>query len=395
MTTVDRLLLKIVNHTSPTVEEVISSRDSRVLRSLASAISSNTFITENQSRLMIKILSENCEKFEVYKDEIVGTLILPTWSKPFRVVDKTKKLYISNYDNSQVLLIEFAFSSTTRKVVTGLNNTLSGFTSLQTGKMYCVDLTEKNIIELVDTLSKLDFDIDEKIKNYYKIIKSWAEPDIRSQFQIDTITHTNFQKFITADLGINTAIDKNIINDRSIRYQYFTENPKNFGENLTEIIANRNSPRIWVNKKDTSLDSIIKSLIELKRFPVLIIFDPTTPQKCLDELTNLTKNLEENGITDNIGIYFRLDNVGAGKEFNQLIAKKGYNKPLDNTTKIAAVANGKIPKFLLKSGWTPMSVISIGKLLQHNKTFVYTNCCDLVINWCDNEPITQSRWSWQ
>ena len=54
--TVDNLLIKISNATNPAIEDQISGRDCKVLRSLASSVNSHIFITENQSRLLVKIL---------------------------------------------------------------------------------------------------------------------------------------------------------------------------------------------------------------------------------------------------------------------------------------------------------------------------------------------------
>lgn len=391
MTTVDHLLSKIVNFTNPAIEEQLSKRDSRVLRSLESAISSPNFITENQSRLLLKILNENHEKIVEFYEELKMSLSEPEWSKPFRQVDKTKKMYLSNYDDNAWLTIEFAFSSGIRKALSSPNKNISGLIQASPGKLYRAPLTESNVVELVSMLVKLEFEIDEKIMDFYKIIKSWSETEIRNQFLINTITHSNFQRQITQDLGINTAIDQNIINDRSLRYQYFVEKTEKNPENLTERIANRSNTKIWLSKKEIKLEEIIASLYQLKRFPTLIVFDMNDQKKCLEELTNLNNSLEENGIYDQVGIYFRLDNNDIGKEFNQLIANKQYNSQLDHTTKIVGIANGKIPKFLLKSAWKPMSVISIGKLLNHNKTAVYTNCCDLIINWSDSEPVSEMR----
>ena len=166
-------------------------------------------------------------------------------------------------------------------------------------------------------------------------------------------------------------------------------------ENLTETIAARTTRQVWLNKNETDLSDIISSLRSLKRFPLLVIFDSNDQKKCLEELSNLSEILEKNGIVNNVGIYFRQGNDGVGKEFNQLIANKKYNAQLDNTTQIVGIASGKIPKFLLKTDWKPMSVISIGKLLQHNKTSVYANCCDLIINWSDTQPIVEARTQWQ
>ena len=62
MNTIDILLLDIVNSTSPTIEEQLNSRDSKVLRSLASSVVSHLFVTENQAGLILKILRENSKK---------------------------------------------------------------------------------------------------------------------------------------------------------------------------------------------------------------------------------------------------------------------------------------------------------------------------------------------
>lgn len=394
MTNVDTLLLNIVNFNSPPIEEQIPKRDSKVLRSLALAASSTNFITENQGKLAVKILREHQAKIVDFASELKEALESPTWSRHFRQIDRTKKLYISTVDDNLFITIEFAFSSAIRKIIGNANRNIYGLVQVAPGKLYRAPLTEQNVVTLVDTFSKLEFDIEEKIQDYYKTIKSWSESEIVDQYRIDTITHTNFQKHISDDLGINTSIDQNIIIDRSVRYQYFHEKPKKLPENLTEKIAMRRSTKLWISKKDTSLVDIIKSLLLLRRAPILFVFDANDPKKCLEDLENLTKSLEENEIFENIGIYFRLDNNGLGKDFNQLIATKKFNAPLDNKTVVAGISNGKIPKFLLKSDWKPMSVVSISKTLHYNKTAVYTNCCDLIINWTDNEPFTEEIQLW-
>jgi hypothetical protein len=395
MTTVDQTLTQIVNYSSTAIEELVSKRDARILRSMSLAVISSNFITENQSRLLLKILRENQEKLGAVSDTLIELLHTPSWSRDFRLFEQTRKLYISNSNDELVLTVEISYSSALSKEVINISKLVPGMSCGAGGKIYYADLTEKNIVTLVSRLKKLDFEIDQKLQNYYEIIQSWIEPEVRSRFKIDTITHANFQKQITNDLGINTPIDQNIISDRSLRYQYFYEKSGKIPENLTETIATRTTRQVWLNKNETNLSDIFDSLRGLKRFPLLVIFDSNDQKKCLEELVNLSKILEKNGIVDNVGIYFRLTNDGVGKEFNQLIANKKYNSQLDNTTQVVGIASGKIPKFLLKTDWKPMSVISIGKLLQHNKTSVYANCCDLIINWSDTQPIVEARMSWQ
>jgi len=212
---------------------------------------------------------------------------------------------------------------------------------------------------------------------------------------LTNITHTNFQKQITADLGIDTPITENIINDRSIRYQYFHEKNGKNPENLTEILAYRNSPRVWVDKTKWSLEEIFASLIALKRLPALVVFDHNDAKKCLEELENLHESLERNRIFNNVGIYFRLPNDTVGTQFNKFIADHQYNTQLDNTTSIVGVQNGKIPKFFIKNDWKPMSVISVGNSLRNTKTAVYAASCDLIISHTDTQPIIESRIVWE
>lgn len=389
MTNVDKILIKIINHANNDLESIIPRRDARVLRSLLTAISSSEFITENQSKLLVKILKEHLSKFENVVEELLESLTQPSWSRIFREIDKTKKFYISSTENR--LFIEFTFSSAIRKALNKISNQVDGMEQTASGKFFSADLTEQNIVLLYNLLESLEFDIDQKICDFYQIITTWDESSVRSQFLITNFTHANFQKQITADLGINTAIDQNIINDRSVRYQYFTEKTEKNPKNLTEILSQRSGPRVWVDQTKWNLDQIVESLVALKRFPVLVVFEQNNPKKCMEDLTKLHESLEKNRIFDNIGIYFRLTNDSIGTQFNKFIADHRYNYHLDNTTNVVVVQNGKIPKFFIKNEWKPMSVISIGNTLRHTKTSVYANACDLVISLTDAQPIIESR----
>ena len=160
MITVDNLLLNIVNFTSPTIEEQIQSKDSRVLRSLASSINSHVFITENQSNLLLKILRENQKKITVFSDEISQVLKTPNWSQPFRQVEQIRKFFITkNEDNEPSLQIEFTYNSDLRKILQNLTKKIENLVQLSPGKLFLADFTEQNIVILVEALEPLKFDI--------------------------------------------------------------------------------------------------------------------------------------------------------------------------------------------------------------------------------------------
>ena len=392
MITVDHLLLKIVNFTSPTIEEIMPSRDSRVLRSLGTAVSTHYFITESQSKLLLKILKEHKGKIAENCEDLIHVLELPTWSKNFRKVEQVKKFFIGkNSSDDLPLFVEFTFSANFRKIIQNNAKCIEGLVMVAPGKSYQADLTEKNIVVLCDLLLPLDFEIDELIKNHYKTIKSWEKSTFQDQFLISNMPGNNFQKTITEDLGISTTIDKNVINDRSVRYQYFAEKPEKTGNSLVEYIANRPQPRLWIDSTIHTVDSVITSLIALKRFPLLVVFPNWLPQKLQENMVILSDSLEKNNVADSVGIYFRMNNDPQGKIFNQLIADKKYNSQLDSTTQVVGIQTGKIPKFLIKNDWTPMSVISFDANLRYNKAALYTNCCDLVITYSEAPTVLEMR----
>ena len=392
MTTIDKLLLKIINSPSSSVANV-PMRDLKVLKSLAKIVSTPAFITENQSRLLLKILNENSDCFNDLKSEVVDAVSSPTWSKPFRPIDKTKKMYISA--DEPEIIIEFAFSSAIRKVLQSIWKSLASPSQNSSNKFFKAALTEQNIIVLVETLHPLGFEIDGKIMDFYKTIKSWSENEIKNQFLLNTFDHSNFQKHINSDIGNDYELSSPIVFDRQHRYQYFLENTEKTPENLTEKIAFRKNTKIWINRKDHTLEEILNSLQELKRLPLLLVFEHSDHKKCLEELVNLEKTLKKMEIFQGVGIYFRLPNDESGTTFNKLISENKYNSQLDVNTTIVGVQNGKIPKFFLKNDWKPMSVISIGTFLKHTKTSVYANCCDLIISYTDQEPIIENKVLWE
>lgn len=395
MKTIDSLLNEIVNDNFSEAEKLISHRDSKVLKNIVRLMNEPLYITENQGKLVVKVLRENQEKFPAHLDEIKTVTESPLWERNFRVVTNVRKVYVGGEFDYKQIVIESTFSSEIRSVVSNLNKVVSGLVVAQAGKKYFSDFTEKNIVALVEHLKPLKFTISDELKEYYETIKSWSKTDFEDQYRITTIAHPNFEKQIVADLGIETAIDQNIINDRSIRYQYFVKETEKNPKNLSEMIANRKSTKVWVDNNVFALDELFTSLNNLKRFPVLVVFDTRDSKKCIDLLKKMSESLEKSGISDGVGIYFRLDNDALGKEFNQTIAEKQYNCHLDHNTKIVGVQNGKIPKFLLKSDWKPMSVISLDHALRHSKTAVYANCCDLVVTYTNSEPIIETRYIWE
>ena len=170
MNYIDSLLVNIVNHDAKALDTV-SPREANVLRSLASSVSGHFFITENQSKLLLKILGETADSIPTYTDAIKAAIKAPNWSKPFRQIELVKRMFIDRQsaESELQLIIEFTFSAQIRKALTQSKD-IENLVQAGNGKLYFAELTEQNIVSLVELLRPLDFDIDELILKHYDTI---------------------------------------------------------------------------------------------------------------------------------------------------------------------------------------------------------------------------------
>ena len=97
MITIDNLLLQIENYGFEKFTLTISRRDLRILRNLANLVKSPNFITENQGKLLIKLLTENFKHLNFLGSKLSESLDDPYWSREFRNSDDPKKITIFSF----------------------------------------------------------------------------------------------------------------------------------------------------------------------------------------------------------------------------------------------------------------------------------------------------------
>ena len=385
MITVDTLLIELSRQGIETLSSQIANRDKKVLISLARQIASGQFLTENQSKLLIKILKENDQHIFDPTSTTRNIIENPTWSQPFRVIEQVRKIFLAK-DHDSRIIVEFTHNKRLRQQITDLNKTIEGQMLSINARQYSVPLTEKNLYQIVNAFKSHGFVIDQIIMKFYEEI---SEICSKKSTQFDVFNLTN-EKLITAVHDeVGQISDDNLImlNDRSLKFQY-TIFPKNPEISLKNSLANRPSPRVWIDSNTTSLDDLVTALYELNRLPVLFVFNGHESKECLQNLKKLEKSLKNNNIDSGVGIYFRFDNgTDYNKEFNASISSLGYNAKLDNTTQVAGIANNKLPKFMIKNGWYPKSVISFSNNFKGNKTSVYCDAVDLIVYYNDKRPL--------
>lgn len=388
MTTVDSLLLDIAYHGFDKLTPAISRRDLRILRNLAHLVKTPDFISENQGTLLLKILKENKTSLTFLDPMLEELLIAPLWSRHFRQFEQIRKISIFSSDEVEKFIgIEFTYHASIKKIVQNIQAKAEGSVLVNVDKKYCLALTEKNIVLVVDALKSQNFDISEEVLEFYNIIKSWNREDFAKNFNISTSTNNQLITKLTTEIGTPENAENLWLQDRKIRYQYdFFPEIKYTG--LTNFIADRENSKVWIDPNLHELEDVIASLFELQRLPIMVVFSAFSEESSISDLKKLTTALQKNNITQDIGVYFRHNNVGKGQEFNQYIQDNRLNAYLDENTKIACVVSGKLPKFFINKKWQPGAVISFTNNLKNNKTSVYCNDCDLIVYYNEKQPLS-------
>lgn len=385
MITTDQLLIELYNNDLIKTNKDVPLRDKKILLSLSRQIMSGNFLTENQGKLLTKIFKENSNYLNSNHETLIDIVNNATWSRPFRVIDQIRKIYLDQSKENSII-VEFTYNKRLKQIISDLTKTVQGQLFSTNNKTYAIPLTEKNIVTVVDAFKRQNFDVDEKILNFYHEIQEILKTGT-DQFNIWTLSNIKIKEALKVKVGEIDRKNLSQLYDRKNQYQYQIFD--NFlPESLSEKIAARDSAKIWINPNSSSLSNIVSALKTLNRLPVLIVFSGYDSKDCAENLSKLEIALEQNELTSNVGIYFRFDNDSSDNtNFNNQITKLSYNKYLSSDSRIVGIANNKLPKFLLKSDWYPQSVISFSANFRNNKTSVYCDAVDLIIYYNDRQPL--------
>jgi hypothetical protein len=364
--------------------DMFLAKDRKILISFWAQLTQKVFFTERQANLLVKILKENKKQLVYDHDELNDLLNLPTWSQPFRVVKKFREIYINTPENTDIV-VKFNFDKSIKDKLYHLASQTEGKFVAVSATEFKFSLNEHNLMMLLHELQPYKFNVDDKIQKIYEEINNILNSP-SCTFDIFKTTHEKLLVAVKKSVGEVTPDNLLLLHDRKFRFQYKIS--EKIEENtLTAKIASRESTKIFINSDHTSLTSVISSLKELNRLPALVVFeghDNKVNKKTLDLLVTA---LEENKLTDQVGIYFRFETANDTAGFNKVISEHQFNKPLTGQTEIVGIANNKLPKFMLSSDWRPETVISFSNNFKSNKAAIYCSNVDLTIFYSTLKPL--------
>lgn len=384
MNTVDTLLLEIIRNNFFISVVPWDHKDKKILESFGHQLKSGVFLTENQGNLLVKLLARYQNYIQAVSSLDFTILNNPTWTQNFRSISVVRRIFLNSADLSQIY-VEFTYNKRLKDRLFELQKKIQGSIVHEKNNLYSFILSEQNICVLVENFKEQGFEIEPKILNFYQeiqTIKSKAKPC----FDITTIDNLHLHGKLKEDLGVDYKNLPILLHDRKLRFQY-EYNEFLTEKSLVEKIALRSSIDTFISSIDYTFKDVILSLVELQRLPVLVIFDSYRPDFCKNLLDQIHTTFLETNLQEKIGIYFRLDN-NLNKDFNTKIAEFGYNCYLDSQTQLVGLSSKQLPKFLVKSGWKPKSVICFSPNFKNSKIYSYCDSVDLRICFTESKPVS-------
>jgi len=256
-------------------------------------------------------------------------------------------------------------------------------------------MSERAVFEIVNRFQNKQFNIDKDILDLYEKIENMNNnknnyvPGVYN-YKLKNLNE-RATNFIISSIGEPSEETLALYKDRQQLFglQHFDQpalnNSLSHYSTLSKGIINRTKSQVLVNSTQYTLNNVAESLLELDRFPLLVLISDSDP---LDDLYRMHQSLK--GFIDDTdsSVLFRLDNA-VNFEFNDYIKKNNLNSKLDKNTKVVYI-NYNITKPLINSGWKPSAVLLLSSNRFNSKVKVFVEESDLVIHYdTDVSPFLQ------
>lgn len=392
--------LLIEEEFTPAIE--IAEKDKKLLLSIAQSTFRAKALSDRQYEVVKKILTNGYQK-----DFLDRNIDLPSSinniRRPLRKIDRSEYIAIENYqdnlsgagyqafsDTGKCLVVRFPFNMKYSKLITEIKKFIlfpsEGYKS--DNYKHILPFNETIVYKTIDLFKGQIKDIQSELLDIYNQIDGYRNAPEKHIPGIYGLQIKNTPEFISQSvvdkIGDPTLENLFLYHDKrdQIGLVHFdkedlTSSTHNL-KPLTKKILSRNHSFIQINKKQHPINEVLDTLLELQRFPLLVILDDKEPLDQLIQFHNLTKNIIP---IEEISVMFRKENRKEGRHFNDYVKSQNINNKLDINTKIVYINNKKIPKDLLKEVWEPECVISLGSVRHYNKIDKLIHQYDLTIHY--------------
>jgi len=379
------ILSGVVTHDDQVLGFTINSNDQSLIFSLAKQCIRGTALTDRQFALAKQKIIEYKDQF--YKKGF-DELTIENLRQPLREIDRSK--WIKNNDTH--ISIRFPFTKKMIKYIEFLQNIGDQRLYDKKNKIHYVELNETNIYNVIDKFKNANFDIDDNLRIIYENImhmKNKKEEYAPGIFSLKLKNlHTKAIDYALSSIGEPDIENLARYKDKqeTLGIVHFDDEDLvqsiNGVQPLTRRIVYRTKRQVFIDKNEFTIDNLVESLLELHRFPVLVMLpDNDNSLELMHQVQTSFKNIIANDSVTNL---FRKDNTTAeNKEYNNYIQENKLNNSLAFDTKIVYTNNNKIPKPLTTADWIPSVAIILESKRLQGTVESYLNDLDLVIHYDD------------
>jgi len=363
----------------------INKSDYGLLLSIRNQLYKNIGLTDRQ----LILIQEKLNLYSSQLEENGYTNLDFSQSKlPIREIDRSR--WIKIIDDK--IAVRFIFNKKLISVLEELR--MQGLDSDydKQEKIHFYKYNESNLFKIVNSLRDRNFVLSDEVLSIYEKLEEMNNnkkdyiPGVYN-YQLKNLKQKTID-IIISSMGEPNKDNLALYKDRRLQLglHHFDESDLNESSfnltTLTKKVISRNKSQLLIKPSMYTLDNVIETVLELHRFPLLVIVNE---KLALDTIIECQKRFNNIISNESITTMFRKDNDNEGKIFNEYIKNKHLNNSLDNSTKVVYITNNKIPKPLLKSGWQPSAVLSFDSTRANPKIATYLGEFDLVMYY-DNEP---------
>ena len=326
-------------------------------------------ITDRQYALVLKKIQEYMDVQD------------PPTRIPLRHIDRSK--YVKVVDNShmtecwdvldnsknnwQWIKIRFPFSKKDILKIEKINRYTHGkeYYHKKGSHEHYYKLTGANLRRITQAFDTFDF--DEQVKKYKDEVD-------------DVIARTDE---IINDLP-TPQTDFNDIQKYDRRFRLGLVNlSKPFTNNsLLDQVIDRNDHYFNVSESSNNINNIVEILVELDRFPLLVLINKDNSYQELSSFYNAIKYVVP---SEKQSVLFRVTDPNSEENVNSFVRHNNLNNWVDKETKIVYISKDKLPKVLFTSEFRPITSFSKTNSKNQQLVDLYINhCCDLNLS-LDND----------
>ena len=348
----------------------LMKEDYTIMHSIAKQVFKGTALTDRQFALMqTKLLS--------YKDQFDKAdipLEIKKIRKPLREINREKYIRLEG----DKIKIRFPFKKSDIMLINEISHKSQGYKHNKGSHEHFFDFTEQNVLNLLDRFSSKSFKCDKEIFLVYHEMKHMEQlkhvyvPGIYDM-KIKNVKE-NLLVLIKKDLGELTAQTFLKYCDRKLKYGLEHIDGISAPSNIKESIAFRKMQAYQSKPSEQPLNSLLESLWDLDRFPILAVLSKNNAEEQLHAMINYYRDIMN---VDQQSVLFRLDDKNAG--FNQLVKDRKLNNWVDKLTKVVYISKDKLPKILINCEWKPSVAICFDSVLGKEVNTFVSSKCDLII----------------